>query len=190
MTKVEGDDGFPVPVDSGGTVHVQTPVNGVDEEVEMVQIPVDEEGDAVQVKVDEGADVTKDDTSGNEIHVWVDEEADLAKDDEGGDGVHVQVYDERVQVDEETELAKEVGPAEGPKTKEDILMAKQDWFAHGGEGGIVKSAAAAPSLLVANAGSFGHVASTSSFCQQSSEWQHSYVYCLIFILWSFYRAFV
>ena len=48
----------------------------------------------------------------------------MAEDDEGGDGVRVQVYDERVQVDEEAELSKEVGSAEGLKTKEEILMAK------------------------------------------------------------------
>ena len=46
---------------------------------------------------------------------------------------------------------------------------------------IAKSAMAAPLFLVAKAGSFGRVASADSFCQQSSEWQHSCIYCLIFI---------
>ena len=75
--------------------------------------------------------------------------------------------DERVLVDDEAELAKEVGPAEGPKTKEGVLMAKEEYFTHGGKGGIAKSAMAAPFFLVAKSGSFGHVASASSVCQQS-----------------------
>ena len=69
----------------------------------------------------------------------------MAKDDEGGDGV-------RVQVDDEAELAMEVGPAEGPKTKEEVLIAKEECFAHGGEGSITKSVAAALFMLAVYAG--------------------------------------
>ena len=108
MTKDdEGGDAVPVPDDEGAVDDDEVATQGqeghggsgtervqINEEVEMVQIPVDEEGDAVQVKVDEGADVTKDDTSGNEIRVRVDEVADVAKDDGGGDSVRVQVHEE------------------------------------------------------------------------------------------------
>ena len=88
----------------------------------------------VCVQVVEGAEVIETNTRGDVIRVRVDEAAEVAKDDEGA------------------ELAKEVGPAEGPRTMEETVMAKQDRFDHGGEGGITKSAIAAPFFLVANAG--------------------------------------
>jgi hypothetical protein len=93
----------------------------------------------------------KNDTSGDEISVRVDESVDMAEDADGA------------------EMNKEVGPAEGQRTKEEFLMAKQDWFDHGGEGGIAKSAMAAHFFLVAKADNFGCVAPTRSFCQQSLE---------------------
>ena len=66
-----------------------------------VEVP---EGDAEQVKFGEGADVTKNDTSGDIISVKVDDEA---------------------------ELAKEIGPAVCPRTKEEIVMTKPERFAYG-----------------------------------------------------------
>ena len=51
----------------------------------------------------------------------------MAKDDGvGGDA--------RVQVDDESELAKKVGPAEDPNTKEGVLMDKDEYFPMKGRG--------------------------------------------------------
>ena len=51
-----------------------------------------------------------------------------------------------MKVGDKAEVAKEVGPTGGPRTKEEVLMTKPERFAHGGEGGIAKSAASALSF--------------------------------------------
>ena len=90
---------------------------GVEEEgAAHVQVPIDEGGGAVPVQVDVGSDVTKNDGG---IHV-----------------VHAPVDEVQVPVDKGPGVAK-VEEAGGLR----IMMAKQDCFAHGGEGGITKSAA-------------------------------------------------
>ena len=154
MTKVVADGGdvhVQVPVDEGGGA-VQVPeredLTNDDEGDDDVPIPVDDSGGTVHVQ-------TPVDGGGGTVQVQAVGGADVAKVDED-DPV-------QVQVDDEDEVAKVVGPDEGPKTEEetgDILMTKQNQFAHGGEGGITKSAAAALFFLVTNAGSFGLAAST------------------------------
>ena len=124
-----------VPVEEGGGT-VQVPVaeegdvtQGVEKEgAAHVQVPIDEGGGAVPVQVDVGSDVTKNDggihvvhAPVDEVQVPVDKGPGVAKDEEGGGVVPIPVDEE----------------AGGLR----IMMAKQDCFAHGGEGGITKSAA-------------------------------------------------
>ena len=79
--------------------------------------------DGVHAPFDGGVDVAKDNEGGGDVRVPVDGGPEVAKDEEGGGIVPVPV-------DEKAGRLR-------------IMMTKQDCFAHGGEGGITKSAASA-----------------------------------------------
>ena len=109
-------------IDGDSTAQVQVPV---DEGGGDVQVPDDESGgeDAVNAPVEAGVDMAKDDEG---VRVPVDEGPELAKDEEGGGVIPA--------------------PVDGEAGRLRIVMTKQDCFAHGGEGGIAKSEAAALSF--------------------------------------------
>ena len=146
----------------GDAIHATVDVVG-----EVNLIKTDTSGDGIRVRVDNEAELAQkvEQTEGphtmEEImmakqdrfdHATVDEEVAVAEDNFEGGGVQVPV-EMGPEVDKDEEGGGDVPtPDDKEAGRLRIMMTKQECFAHGGEGGIAKSAMAAPFFLVANAG--------------------------------------